>query len=68
MNELFQAYQFALEKAGVPTNLASQCAEIVQRDDPHALNLGRSEEDQRLISSASEWMKAKQTATETEGV
>ncbi|MEW5859272.1 MAG: hypothetical protein AB1861_18120 [Cyanobacteriota bacterium] len=68
MNELFQAYQSALEGAGVPTNLASQCAQIAERDDPYAPNLGRSEEDQHLISSASEWMKAKQTATETEGV
>lgn len=65
-NELLQAYQSALESAGVPVNLAAQCAEIVERDDPYAPNLGRSEEDQHLISSASFWMKAK-TATE-EGV
>jgi hypothetical protein len=62
--EVLQAYQSALENAGVPENLAAQCAEIVKRDDPNKPNLGRSSEDQYLIRSSMEWMKAKQTAAE----
>jgi hypothetical protein len=59
MSELSQAYQQALENAGVPVNLATQCAEIVAKDDPSLPNLGRTEEDQHLINSSMEWMKAK---------
>jgi hypothetical protein len=57
--ELRQAYESALTNAGVPVNLASQCAEIVAKDDPESPNLGRSEDDQHLIESSMEWMKAK---------
>ena len=57
--ELHQAYQIALEGAGVPTNLASLCAEIVAEDDPSKPDLGRTKEDQHLITSSMEWMKAK---------
>lgn len=53
------AYQSALEGAGVPTNLAAHCAEIVAKDDPTKPNLGRTDEDQHLIDSSMEWMKAK---------
>lgn len=58
MEDNKQAYQSALESAGVPTNLASQCAEIVAKDDPDQPNLGRTEDDQHLIDSSMEWMKA----------
>lgn len=57
--ELHQAYESALTNAGVPVTLATQCAEIVARDDASKPNLGRSEEDQHLIDSSVEWMKAK---------
>jgi hypothetical protein len=57
--ELRQIYQTQLEGAGVPTNLASLCAEIVAKDDPSKPDLGRTKEDQHLITSSMEWMKAK---------
>ncbi len=57
MNEpLKQAAEKALKDAGVPTNLANQCAEIVAKDDPSKPNLGRTESDQHLINSSMEWM------------
>ncbi len=60
MNDsLKQAAEKGLIDAGVPANLATQCAEIVAKDDPSKPNLGRTQEDQHLISSAREWMKAK---------
>lgn len=60
MNESFkQAAEKGLIDAGVPVNLASKCAEIVAKDDPTKENLGRTEEDQHLINSSMEWMKAK---------
>ena len=57
--ELRQAYESALVNAGVPVNLASQCAEIVAKDDASKQNSGRTEDDQHLIDSSMEWMKAK---------
>ncbi len=59
MPELQQSYKTQLEKAGIPTNLASQCAVIIAKDDPNKADLGRSKEDQHLITSSMEWMKAK---------
>lgn len=59
MDELSSSYQQALESAGVPQNLATQCAEIVAKDDPSKPNSGRTEADQHLINSSMEWMKAK---------
>lgn len=57
MNEsLKQAAQKALSGAGVPVNLAAQCAEIVAKDDPDQPNLGRTESDQHLINSSMQWM------------
>ncbi len=57
--ELHEAYQSALQNAGVPENLANQCAGILVKDDPTKGNLGRSEADQHLINSSMKWMKAK---------
>lgn len=57
--QLRQAYESALVNAGVPVNLASQCAEVVANDDASKPNLGRTEDDQHLIDSSMEWMKAK---------
>jgi hypothetical protein len=60
MNDsLKQAAQKGLIDAGVPVNLAIQCAEIVARDDSTKENLGRTQEEQHLINSSMEWMKAK---------
>lgn len=56
--ELHQAYQTALEGAGVPPNLASQCASILVKDDPTQSDLGRSQQDQHLINSSMAWMLA----------
>jgi hypothetical protein len=52
------AYESALVNAGVSVTLATQCAEIVARDDASKPNLGRSKDDQHLIDSSMEWMKA----------
>ena len=57
--ELHTSYREALEGAGVPANLAAQCADILVKDNPHEPNLGRSKDDQYLIQSGMEWMKAK---------
>jgi hypothetical protein len=60
MNEfLKQAAEKGLIDAGVPVSLAAQGAEIVAKDDVSKPNLGRTEEDQHLINSSMEWMKAK---------
>ena len=60
MNKPLQkAAQKALSDAGVPVNLAAQCAEIVAKDDPTKENLGRTQEEQHLIDSSMQWMKAK---------
>jgi hypothetical protein len=53
------AAQKGLIDAGVPVNLATQCAEIVAKDDPSLPNLGRTQEEQHLINSSMEWIKAK---------
>ncbi len=60
MNDsLKQAAEKGLIDAGVPANLAAQCAEIVAKDDPTKENLGRTESDKHLINSSMTWMKAK---------
>jgi hypothetical protein len=60
MNEsLKQAAEKALSGAGVPVNLAAQCAEIVAKDDPAKENLGRTQEEQHLINSSMTWMQTK---------
>ena len=60
MNDsLKEAAEKALKDAGVPVNLASVCAEIVAKDDPSLPNLGRTQEEQQLITSSMEWMQAK---------
>jgi hypothetical protein len=56
--ELRQAYESALMSAGVPVSLASQCAEVLVKDDPTKEDLGRTEDDQHLIASSMEWLKA----------
>ncbi len=60
MNDLLkQAAEKGLIDAGVPINLASQCAEIVAKDDPAKENLGRTQEEQHLINSSMTWMQTK---------
>jgi hypothetical protein len=57
-NPLKLAAEKGLIDAGVPVNLATQCAEIVAKDDPSKPNLGRTQEEQHLINSSMEWMKS----------
>jgi hypothetical protein len=57
--DLRQSYEAQLQNAGVPINLAAQCAEVLATDDASKPNLGRSENDQHLIDSSMEWLKAK---------
>jgi hypothetical protein len=59
MSNQQQSFQQQLESAGVPVNLARQCSEILSKDDATKQNLGRSDDEQHLIRSAYEWMKAK---------
>ncbi|MEY3255353.1 MAG: hypothetical protein RLZZ29_484 [Cyanobacteriota bacterium] len=47
-----QTYQQALESSGIPSELASKAAEIVDRDDPNKPNLGRSKDEQELINQS----------------
>jgi hypothetical protein len=58
-DELRQEYQAQLEGVGVPVTLASLCAEVLATDDASKPDLGRSPDDQHLIDSSMEWMKAK---------
>ena len=52
-----QTYQQALEQAGVPSDIAGKCSEIIDKDDPNKPNLGRSKQDQELISSSVKFIK-----------
>lgn len=47
-----KAYQQALESSGIPPEIASKVAKIVDRDDPQKPDLGRSKEDQELINQS----------------
>ena len=58
--ELQQAFQHQLESVGVPTNLASQAAEILAKDDATKPDLGRTPEELHIVQSAHTWMIAKQ--------
>ncbi len=69
MNEpLQEAAEKALKDAGVPVKLASQCAEIIAKDDPELPSLGRTEEDQHLINSSMTWMLAKRDSRPNQGI
>ncbi len=57
-NEVQQSFQQQLERVGVPVTLASQCAEILVKDDPSKEDLGRTPEDLHLVLSAYSWMTA----------
>jgi hypothetical protein len=58
-NPLKLTAEKGLIDAGVPVNLATQCADIVAKDDPSKPNLGRTQEEQHLINSSLQWMLAK---------
>ena len=59
---LQQSYQQQLESVGVPTNLASQCAEVLAKDDPSKEDLGRTPEQLHLVQSTHCWMIAQQNS------
>ena len=52
-----EAYQRALERAGMPSDIAAKCSEIVDRDDPKKTNLGRSKEEQELITNSIKYLQ-----------
>lgn len=52
-----QTYQQALEKAGMPSDIAKDVSEIVDRDDPNKPNLGRSKQEQELISDSIKYLQ-----------
>jgi hypothetical protein len=47
-----QTYQQALESSGIPSEIASKVAKIINRDDPDKPNLGRSKDEQELINQS----------------
>ena len=47
-----KAYQQALESSGIPSEIASKVAKIINRDDPDKPNLGRSKDEQELINQS----------------
>ena len=51
-----KTHQTALEGAGVPSDLAKQCADIFHRDDATLPNLGRTQEDQDIINQARQYI------------
>ena len=52
-----QTYQKSLERAGMPPDIAAKCSEIVDRDDPNKPNLGRSKEEQELITDSIKYLQ-----------
>ena len=52
-----QTYQKSLEQAGMPPDIAAKCSEIVDRDDPNKPNLGRSKEEQELITESIKYLQ-----------
>jgi hypothetical protein len=52
-----QTYQKALERAGMPSDIASKCSEIVDRDDPNKPDLGRSKQEQELITESIKYLQ-----------
>jgi hypothetical protein len=57
-NSAQESYQWQLENAGIPLDLAAQVAEIFVKDDPNLPDLGRSEEEQALVQSAHQMIAA----------
>lgn len=55
-----KSYERALEGAGIPPEMATLVAEIINRDDPQKPDLGRSKEDQELILQSIEFIKHEQ--------
>lgn len=58
-NSAQESYQWQLENAGLPSDLAAQLAEIFVKDDPNLPDLGRSEDEQALVQSAHQLIAAK---------
>ena len=52
-----RTYQQALEKAGMPSDIAKDVSEIVDRDNPNKPNLGRSKQEQELISYSIKYLQ-----------
>ncbi|MFM6073635.1 MAG: hypothetical protein ACKPE1_11570 [Dolichospermum sp.] len=52
-----QAYQQALQNAGIPAELAAKAAEIVDQDDADKPNFGRSKKEQDLINQSIKFIK-----------
>ena len=52
-----QTYQRALERAGMPSDIAKDVSEIVDKDDPNKPNLGRSKQEQELITDSIKYLQ-----------
>lgn len=47
-----KAYQDAMQKAGMPKEIAEKVAKILDKDDPKQPNLGRTKDEQDLINES----------------
>jgi hypothetical protein len=47
-----KAYQDAMQKAGMPKEIAKKVAKILDKDDPKQPNLGRTKDEQDLINES----------------
>ena len=63
INTIKTSIQKDLEAAGIPTSLANAAAQILAEENRKSLSnehvLTRTKEQQHIVSSAWEWMKAK---------
>jgi hypothetical protein len=58
--EIKNSMQQQLEAAGVPTNQARDAANVLARQNVGELPFPLPTEEQHIVSSAYQWMKAKQ--------
>jgi hypothetical protein len=59
MNNEAQQIKETLESKGIPTSAAERAAKVLVKDDASLPNLGRSQQDQKDISDAWQWLEAK---------
>ena len=61
--EQYESYLKQMSDAGIPVSIAKDAAFVVANDQVGKPNLGRTEDDQRKVTDAFTWYKAKQEGT-----
>jgi hypothetical protein len=56
----YESYLQQMTEKGIPVSIAKDAAFVVANDQVGKPNLGRTEEDQRKVTDAFTWYKAKQ--------